>query len=179
MKNLIIGSGPAGYTAAIYAGRANLSPVLYTGMQMGGQLTQTTIVENFPGYPEGVDANQMMGELQQQATRFGADIRFGVITKVDLSKRPYTVTTDDGTELEADTIIIATGASAKYLGLVSMCHLRRILLSQEGCCRRGRRRHGMRGGNLSGWAVSESIHDSKKAIPQSIGHHEKARGGEP
>ena len=114
---LIIGSGPAGYTAAIYAGRANLSPVLYTGMQMGGQLTQTTIVENFPGYPEGVDANQMMGELQQQATRFGADIRFGVITKADLSKRPYVLTTDDGTELKTDSVIIATGASAKYLGL--------------------------------------------------------------
>ena len=117
MKCLIIGSGPAGYTAAIYAGRANLSPVLYTGLQMGGQLTQTTIVENFPGYPEGVDANQMMGELQQQAARFGADIRFGIITKADFSKRPYRLTTDDGTELEADTVIIATGASAKYLGL--------------------------------------------------------------
>ena len=117
MKCLIIGSGPAGYTAAIYAGRANLSPVLYTGMQMGGQLTQTTIVENFPGYPDGVDANQMMTDLQQQAARFGADIRFGVITEVDLSKRPYTVTTDDGTKLETEAIIIATGASAKYLGL--------------------------------------------------------------
>lgn len=117
MKCLIIGSGPTGYTAAIYAGRANLSPVLYCGLQMGGQLTQTTIVENFPGYPEGVDANQMMMELRQQAERFGADIRDGVITKVDFSERPYKVTTDRGVELEADSVIIATGASAKYLGL--------------------------------------------------------------
>ena len=116
-KCLIIGSGPAGYTAAIYAGRANLSPVLYCGMQMGGQLTTTTVVENFPGYPDGVDANQMKMELQQQAKRFGADIRDGVITKADLSKRPFTLTTDRGDELQADSVIIATGASAKYLGL--------------------------------------------------------------
>ena len=116
-KCLIIGSGPAGYTAAIYAGRANLQPIEYCGLQMGGQLTQTTIVENFPGYPEGVDANQMMLELRQQAERFGADIRDGIITKVDFSQRPYRITTDRGDELEADTVIIATGASAKYLGL--------------------------------------------------------------
>lgn len=116
-KCLIIGSGPAGYTAAIYAGRANLSPVEYCGLQPGGQLTQTTIVENFPGYPEGVDANQMMMDLRQQAERFGADIRDGIITDVDLPKKPYVVTTDRGDQLEADTIIIATGASAKYLGL--------------------------------------------------------------
>lgn len=116
-KCLIIGSGPAGYTAAIYAGRANLSPVLYCGMQMGGQLTTTTVVENFPGYPDGVDANQMMMDLQQQAKRFGTDIRDGVITKADLSKRPFTLTTDRGDELQADSVIIATGASAKYLGL--------------------------------------------------------------
>ena len=117
MKCLIIGSGPAGYTAAIYAGRANLAPVLYSGLQMGGQLTQTTIVENFPGYPEGVDANQMMMELRQQAERFGADLRDGVITHADFSERPYRLTTDRGVELQADTVIIATGASAKYLGL--------------------------------------------------------------
>lgn len=116
-KCLIIGSGPAGYTAAIYAGRANLSPVEYCGLQPGGQLTQTTIVENFPGYPEGVDANQMMMDLRQQAERFGADIRDGIITDVDLTKKPYVVTTDRGDQLETDTIIIATGASAKYLGL--------------------------------------------------------------
>ena len=116
-KCLIIGSGPAGYTAALYAGRANLQPVEYCGLQPGGQLTTTTIVENFPGYPDGVDANQMMMDLRQQAERFGADIRDGVVTAVDLSKKPYTVTIDDGTQIAADTIIVATGASAKYLGL--------------------------------------------------------------
>ena len=114
---LIIGSGPAGYTAAIYAGRANLSPVLYCGLQTGGQLTQTTEVENFPGYPEGVDGNQMMTDIRQQAERFGADLRDGIITKVDFGKRPFTLTTDSGDTIEADSVIIATGASAKYLGL--------------------------------------------------------------
>lgn len=116
-KCLIIGSGPAGYTAAIYAGRANLQPVEYCGLQTGGQLTQTTVVENFPGYPDGVDANQMMMEIRQQAEKFGADIRDGIVTDVDLTKKPYVVTIDNGYKLEADTIIIATGASAKYLGL--------------------------------------------------------------
>ena len=116
-KCLIIGSGPAGYTAAIYASRANLSPIEYSGMQPGGQLTQTTEVENFPGYPQGVDGNQMMMDLREQAARFGADIRDGSITMVDFSKAPYKVWADDGTEIEADTVIIATGASAKYLGL--------------------------------------------------------------
>ncbi len=116
-KCLIIGSGPAGYTAAIYAGRANLSPIEYCGLQTGGQLTQTTEVENFPGYPQGVDGNQMMMDLRQQAERFGADIRDGIITKVDFSKRPFHLWVDNGTEIEADSVIIATGASAKYLGL--------------------------------------------------------------
>ncbi len=116
-KCLIIGSGPAGYTAAIYAGRANLQPLEYCGLQTGGQLTQTTIVENFPGYPQGVDGNQMMMDLRQQAERFGADIRDGIITKVDFSKRPFHLWTDNGEEIEAETVIIATGASAKYLGL--------------------------------------------------------------
>ena len=116
-KCLIIGSGPAGYTAAIYASRANLAPIEYSGMQPGGQLTQTTEVENFPGYPQGVDGNQMMMDLLEQAQRFGADIRSGEIVKVDFSKAPYICTADDGTEIEADTVIIATGASAKYLGL--------------------------------------------------------------
>ena len=116
-KCLIIGSGPAGYTAAIYASRANLKPIEYSGMQPGGQLTQTTEVENFPGYPQGVDGNQMMMDLQEQALRFGTDIRSDVIVKVDFSKTPYVCTADDGTEIEADTVIIATGASAKYLGL--------------------------------------------------------------
>ena len=114
---LIIGSGPAGYTAAIYAARANLSPVEYCGMQVGGQLTQTTTVENFPGYPDGIDGNEMMMQLRQQAERFGTDLRDGEIVKADFSKRPYVLTTDHGDEIEADTVIIATGASAKYLGL--------------------------------------------------------------
>jgi len=116
-KCLIIGSGPAGYTAAIYASRANLNPIEYSGMQPGGQLTQTTEVENFPGYPQGVDGNQMMMDLLEQAQRFGTDIRSGEIVMVDFSKAPYICTADDGTEIEADTVIIATGASAKYLGL--------------------------------------------------------------
>ena len=117
VKTLIIGSGPAGYTAAIYAGRADLKPVLYAGMQIGGQLTTTTIVENFPGYPNGVDGNQMMMDLREQAERFGADLRDGSIAKVDFSNRPFHLTDEDGNEIEADTVIIATGASAKYLGL--------------------------------------------------------------
>lgn len=116
-KCLIIGSGPAGYTAALYAGRSNLQPVLYCGLQPGGQLTTTTIVENFPGYPDGVDANQLMMDLRTQAERFGADIRDGIVTDVDLTKQPYVATLDDGSQIAADTIIVATGASAKYLGL--------------------------------------------------------------
>ena len=116
-KCLIIGSGPAGYTAAIYASRANLKPIEYCGLQPGGQLTQTTEVENFPGYPQGVDGNQMMMDLREQAERFGTDIRDGEIVKVDFSKAPYVCMASDGTEIEADTVIIATGASAKYLGL--------------------------------------------------------------
>ena len=117
VKTLIIGSGPAGYTAAIYAGRADLKPVLYSGIQPGGQLTTTTIVENFPGYPNGVYGNQMMMDLKEQASRFGADIRDGSISKVDFSKRPYHIVDERGNEILADTVIIATGASAKYLGL--------------------------------------------------------------
>ena len=116
-KLLIIGSGPAGYTAAIYASRANLKPVLYCGLQMGGQLTQTTEVENFPGYPQGVDGNQMMMDMREQAERFGADLRDGIVSEADFSKAPYVLTLDDGTQIEADTVIISTGASAKYLGL--------------------------------------------------------------
>lgn len=117
VKCLIVGSGPAGYTAAIYAGRAALDPVEYCGMQTGGQLTQTTEVENFPGYPEGVDGNQMMMDLRAQAERFGADIRDGEIVEADLSRRPFVLTVDNGDKIEAETLIIATGASAKYLGL--------------------------------------------------------------
>jgi len=114
---LIIGSGPAGYTAAIYAGRANLSPILYEGLQPGGQLTTTTDVENFPGVPDGVDGSQLMDDLRRQAARFGADIRSGLATAADLSKAPYKITIEGEKVIEADTIIIATGATAKYLGL--------------------------------------------------------------
>lgn len=117
VRCLIVGSGPAGYTAAIYASRANLHPVEYSGIQPGGQLTQTTMVENFPGYPHGVDGNQMMMDLREQAEQFGADIRDGSIVKADLSKAPYRLTDEEGHEILADTVIIATGASAKYLGL--------------------------------------------------------------
>ena len=116
-KCLIIGSGPAGYTAAIYASRANISPILYEGIQPGGQLTTTSEVENFPGYPEGVMGSQLMEDLRQQALRFGADIRAGIIKEVDFSERPFKVTADDDTTIVADTVIVATGASAKYLGL--------------------------------------------------------------
>ena len=117
VRCLIIGSGPAGYTAAIYASRANLQPVEYCGMLTGGQLTQTTTAENFPGYLVGVDGYQMMLDLRSQAERLGTDIRDGEIVKADLGSRPYVLTTDSGLEIEADTVIIATGASAKYLGL--------------------------------------------------------------
>ncbi len=116
-KCLIIGSGPAGYTAAIYASRANISPILYEGIQPGGQLTTTSEVENFPGYPEGVMGAQLMEDLRKQASRFGADIRTGIIKEVDFTQRPFTVTADDGTTIVAETVIVATGASAKYLGL--------------------------------------------------------------
>ncbi len=117
VKCLIIGSGPAGYTAAIYAGRANLAPVVYAGLQLGGQLTTTTEVENFPGYPAGIGGPELMEDLRKQAERFGADIRYGVATAADLSAKPYKITIDDEKVIEAETIIIATGATAKYLGL--------------------------------------------------------------
>lgn len=117
VRCLIIGSGPAGYTAAIYASRANLSPVLYEGIQPGGQLTTTTEVENFPGYPEGITGPELMEDLKKQAERFGADIRFGIATEADLNAAPYKVTIDGETVIETETLIIATGATAKYLGL--------------------------------------------------------------
>ncbi|MEN6588488.1 MAG: thioredoxin-disulfide reductase [Proteiniphilum sp.] len=117
MRCLIIGSGPAGYTAAIYASRANLNPVLYEGMEPGGQLTTTTEVENFPGYPDGVTGPELMEDLKKQAQRFGTDVRSGRATAVDFSVRPLKVTIDNEQVIEADTVIIATGATAKYLGL--------------------------------------------------------------
>src|SRR3954468_23636823 len=116
---LIIGSGPAGYTAAVYAARANLKPVLYQGIQPGGQLTITTEVENYPGYPDGIQGPEMMVHFEKQATRMGADIRYGLATKVDFSSSPHKVQIDDEKWIEADSVIIATGASAKWLGLES------------------------------------------------------------
>ncbi|MBX2828858.1 MAG: thioredoxin-disulfide reductase [Flavobacteriaceae bacterium] len=127
IKCLIIGSGPAGYTAAIYAARADLKPVMYTGMEPGGQLTTTTEVDNFPGYPEGIDGPTMMVQLQQQAERFGTEVRIGMVTSVDLSDEMggiHKVTVDGTTEIEAETVIISTGATAKYLGLESEQRLR-------------------------------------------------------
>ncbi len=118
-KVLIIGSGPAGYTAAIYAARAGMSPILYTGGQPGGQLTTTNDVENFPGYPEGINGPQMMMDLQKQAERFGTKINYGLVTSVDFNSHPFKVTVDEKDIVEAESVIIATGASAKYLGLPS------------------------------------------------------------
>jgi len=119
IKCLIIGSGPAGYTAAIYAARANLKPVMYMGMQPGGQLTTTNEVENFPGYPDGVTGPEMMIQLQKQAERFETDVRTGWVTRVDFSGYPHKVWVDDTKEFHCDTVIIATGAAAKYLGIPS------------------------------------------------------------
>lgn len=119
VKVLIIGSGPAGYTAAIYASRAGLNPILYTGGQPGGQLTITNDVENYPGYPDGVMGPQMMEDFKKQAERFGTDVRYGLVTSVDFSQRPFKVMVDDKDEVIAETVIISTGASAKWLGLES------------------------------------------------------------
>jgi thioredoxin reductase (NADPH) len=126
MKCLIVGSGPAGYTAAIYAARANMKPVMYQGMQPGGQLTTTNEVENFPGYPDGVTGPEMMVELQKQAERFGTDVRSGWVTKVDFSSTPHKVWVDNNKEIHADTVIISTGASAKYLGIPSEQHYLKV-----------------------------------------------------
>ena len=149
IKCLIAGSGPAGYTAAIYAARANLKPVLYEGVLKGGQLTTTTEIENFPGYPQGIDGNQLMEDLRQQAERFGTEFRTGIITETTLDKRPFLVKLDCGKEILAQTLIIATGATARYLGLESeenskdrslgLRHVRRIFLQRQrrGHCGRG------------------------------------------
>ena len=131
---LIIGGGPAGYTAAIYASRAALKPVLYEGMEPGGQLTTTTVVENFPGFENGVDANALMDEMRRQAVRLGADIRRGTVTAADLSSRPFKVTVDGENVLNAKTIIIATGATAKYLGLPSEKEFRGMGVSACATC---------------------------------------------
>ena len=131
---MIIGSGPAGFTAAIYTSRANLSPVLYEGIEPGGQLTTTTEIENFPGYPEGITGTAMMADLKKQAQRFGADVRTGIITDIDLSQRPFKVTVDHEHQIEAEAVIVSTGASAKYLGLESESKFRGMGVSACATC---------------------------------------------
>ena len=134
VKLLIIGSGPAGYTAAIYASRASLSPVLYEGLEPGGQLTTTTLVENYPGFADGVDANVLMDQMKKQAARFGADIRRGAVTAIDLGSRPFRVADDQGREIEAEAVIVATGATARYLGLPSERKFRGLGVSACATC---------------------------------------------
>ena len=134
VKVLIIGSGPAGFTAAIYTSRANLSPVLYEGIEPGGQLTTTTEIENFPGYPQGITGTAMMEDLRKQALRFGADVRRGIITDIDLSQRPFKATVDHEHQIEADAVIVCTGASAKYLGLESEAKYRGMGVSACATC---------------------------------------------
>ena len=134
VKCLILGAGPAGYTTAIYASRAGIPTVLYEGMEPGGQLTTTTVVENYPGFANGVDANQLMAEMKAQAQRFGAEVRRGSAVKADLSERPFRISIDDGTELLAETLVIATGASAKYLGLPSETKFRGMGVSACATC---------------------------------------------
>jgi thioredoxin reductase (NADPH) len=134
LKCLIIGSGPAGYTAAIYAARADLKPVMYEGLQPGGQLTITTDVDNFPGYPEGIKGPEMMEDLKKQAIRFGTEVRFGIVTNVDFSIRPFKMEADDGKTIFADTVIIATGASARWIGLESEMKFRGMGVSACATC---------------------------------------------
>ncbi|MDE6140162.1 MAG: thioredoxin-disulfide reductase [Alistipes sp.] len=134
VRCLIIGSGPAGFTAAIYASRANLSPILYEGIEPGGQLTTTTQIENFPGYPEGIGGVEMMEDLRRQAMRFGAHVRRGIITSVDLRQRPFRITVDNEHEIEAESLIVATGASARYLGLESENRFRGMGVSACATC---------------------------------------------
>ena len=134
IKCLIIGSGPAGYTAAIYASRANLAPVVYEGFEPGGQLTTTTDVENVPGYPEGVSGPQMMEDMRRQAARFGADLRGGVVTSIDLSQRPFKAVVNDTDTIEAEAVIVCTGATAKYLGLPSEAKFRGMGVSACATC---------------------------------------------
>ena len=134
IKVLIVGSGPAGFTAAIYAARAALNPVLYEGIEPGGQLTTTTEIENFPGYPDGVQGTEMMNDLRAQAVRLGADVRTGIVTDIDTSKRPFVLTIDGDKQIEAEAVIICTGASAKYLGLESERKFRGMGVSACATC---------------------------------------------
>ena len=134
VKVLIIGSGPAGFTAAIYAARAALNPVLYEGIEPGGQLTTTTEIENFPGYPNGVQGGEMMNDMRAQAKRLGADVRTGIVTKIDTSSRPFHLTIDGEKEIEAEAVIVCTGASAKYLGLPSEKKFRGMGVSACATC---------------------------------------------
>ncbi len=133
-KTVILGSGPAGYTAAIYLSRADLHPVLFEGLQPGGQLTTTTLIENYPGFADGIDANQLMGQMRQQALNLGTDIRTGIVTKADLSVRPFRLTIEEGAEVEAESLIIATGATARYLGLPSETKYRGMGVSACATC---------------------------------------------
>ena len=170
-KCVIIGSGPAGYTAAIYASRADLNPILFEGMQPGGQLTITTEVDNFPGYPQGITGTQLMEDLKSQAQRFGTDIRYDIINKVDLSKRPFLLVTDSEKEILADSIIIATGASAKWLGLESEEKFRGLGVSACATCDgffyRKKRGAVIGGGNT---AVEEALYLSNIAAEVVVVH---------
>ena len=170
---LIIGSGPAGYTAAIYASRANLNPVLYQGIQPGGQLTITTEVENYPGYPEGIQGPEMMVNFEKQAQRMGTDIRYGLATAVDFSKHPLKVQIDEEKWIEANSVIISTGASAKWLGLPSeqrlngfwrecLCRVRWFFLQRKRSFHSWSRRYCRRGSTLSFKTLHHSTHDCKK-----------------
>ncbi|MCD8103198.1 MAG: thioredoxin-disulfide reductase [Alistipes sp.] len=134
VKCLIIGSGPAGYTAAIYAARANLSPVLYEGLEPGGQLTTTTHIENYPGHPNGITGVQLMEDMKAQAVKYGADVRYGIVTAADLTKKPFHITVDGRHTIEAETVIVATGATAKYLGLESEQHYKGMGVSACATC---------------------------------------------
>ena len=190
VKCLIIGSGPAGYTAAIYTSRANIAPVLYEGLQPGGQLTITTEVENFPGYPEGVTGPVLMDDLRKQAERFGADIRNGIVTKADLSQAPYKFIIDEEKEITADTVIISTGATAKYLGLedekkyagmgVSACATcDGFFYRKKTVSRSGWRRHRLRRSHLPRRTGQQGLSGGTQAFPARFEDHAGTRTESP